>query len=79
MNAPQAAAGDSTDALQIVTRRIKALGAAGQPKAAVKELTTLAELGLQPDTQAATALVHACARNRNMELAHSVFNELFGA
>ncbi len=64
-------------ALQNVTRRIKQLGRQGRPKEAIKELASLSTLGLQPDTTAATALVDACAL-RDIELAQSVFNELFG-
>lgn len=39
----------------------------------------MARLGVQPDTQAATALIYACARNGNMEMAQAAFEELFGA
>jgi hypothetical protein len=62
-----------------VTRRVKTLGEQGKPRLAIRELASMASLGVQPDAQAATALVHACARNRNMDLAQSVFDELFGA
>ena len=37
-----------------------------------------ARLGVQPDAMAATALVDACARNGKMDMALSVFDELFG-
>ena len=33
---------------------------------------------MQPDAMAATALVDACARNGKIEMALSVFDELFG-
>jgi hypothetical protein len=36
-------------------------------------------LGVQPDSRAATAVLHACASNRKMELAREIFDELFGA
>lgn len=61
-----------------VTRRIKALGRAGKPREAVTQLAEMARLGVQPDMLAATALVDACARNGKMEMAQSVFDELFG-
>ncbi|KAK9811318.1 hypothetical protein WJX72_001693 [[Myrmecia] bisecta] len=61
-----------------VTRRIKDLGRSGKPREAVSELAEMARLGVQPDTQAATALVDACARNGKMDMAQSVFEELFG-
>lgn len=38
----------------------------------------MAQLGVQPDAQAATALVAACVQSRQMELANNVFQELFG-
>lgn len=66
-------------ALAEVTRRITDLGRRGKPKEAINELTGLARMGIQPDTQAATALVSACVVNRNMEMAFNVFEELFGA
>ncbi len=59
-----------------VTRRIKALGASGRVKEAISTLAGLAELGIQPDTRAATALVQACCRD--MQLAQSIFEEMFG-
>lgn len=64
---------------QGVTRRIKALGAEGKVREAIKELAGLAQVGVQPDTQAATALVAACVKNGNMDMAQGVFDELFGA
>jgi pentatricopeptide repeat protein len=60
------------------TRRIKALGAQRKVKEAIQELAGLSRLGVQPDTQAATALVAACAQAGNMEMAESVFEQLFG-
>eukprot|EP00798_Chlamydomonas_sp_ICE-L_P004630 gene4630-14822_t len=59
-----------------ITRRIKRLGDQNQPKEAIKELANLAQLGVEPDMLAATALVKACSRN--MDMAQSVFDELFG-
>ncbi|KAI7841896.1 hypothetical protein COHA_004425 [Chlorella ohadii] len=61
-----------------VTRKIKKLGREGKPREAVAELAAMARLGVQPDTLAATALVDACARNGKMDMARSVFDELFG-
>ena len=61
-----------------VTRKIKKLGREGKPREAVAELAAMARLGVQPDTLAATALVDACARNGRMDMARSVFDELFG-
>lgn len=59
-----------------VTRRIKNLGEQGKMKEAIQELANLAKVGVQPDTLAATTLVRACSRD--MELAQSIFDELFG-
>lgn len=61
-----------------VTKTIKALGRAKKPKEAVAQLRVLAEAKLQPDRQAATALVDACARNGAMVMAQKAFDELFG-
>jgi hypothetical protein len=66
------------EARQAVTRRIKQLGAQKNVKQAIKELAGLAQLGIEPDTQAATALVAAAVTSRNMSLAHDLFQELFG-
>ena len=67
------------EVLQAVTRRIKELGEQRKFKQAVQELAGLAELGVQPDTRAGTALLAACARSRDMSMAENIFNELFGA
>ena len=61
-----------------VTRRIQTLGRQKRPKEAVSQLAEMARLGVQPDTQAATALIDACVRNKKMDMAQSVFEELFG-
>ncbi|KAL3141350.1 hypothetical protein ABBQ32_004933 [Trebouxia sp. C0010 RCD-2024] len=61
-----------------VTRRIQTLGRQKRPKEAVSQLAEMARLGVQPDTQAATALIDACVRNRKMDMAQRVFEELFG-
>lgn len=61
-----------------VTRRIQALGRQKRPKEAVSQLAEMARLGVQPDTQAATALIDACVRNKKMDMAQSVFEQLFG-
>ncbi len=63
---------------QSVTRRIQTLGRQKKPKEAVSQLAEMARLGVQPDTQAATALIDACVRNKKMEMAQKVFEELFG-
>ena len=62
--------------LQQCTRRIQEHGSKGRSKAAILELASLAKKGVQPDTFAATALVRACCRD--MGLAQSMFDELFG-
>eukprot|EP00879_Flechtneria_rotunda_P020869 GHRR01021972.1.p1 GENE.GHRR01021972.1~~GHRR01021972.1.p1 ORF type:complete len:174 (+),score=76.27 GHRR01021972.1:823-1344(+) len=62
---------------QQVTRRIKQLGEQRKFKEAVQELASLAQVGVQPDTQAATALLAACTRSRDMKVAQSVFDQLF--
>lgn len=72
------ASDDVVKARTEVTRRITHLGRQGKPKQAISELTQLAKMGIQPDTQAATALVSACTTNRNMDMAMNVFEELFG-
>lgn len=46
------------------------------PPSCTSLAANLASIGLQPDTQAATALVKACCKD--MELAQSMFEELFG-
>lgn len=46
---------------------------------ATLQLAEMARLGVQPDSISATALVHACASNNKMDMALSVFDELFGA
>lgn len=61
---------------QECTRRIKQLGERGRMRDAIQELAGLSALGVQPDTLAATALVKACCKD--MDLAQSVFDELFG-
>lgn len=63
---------------QEVTRRIKQLGEQRRFKEAVQELASLAAFGVQPDTQAGTALLAACTRSRDMKMAQSVFDQLFG-
>lgn len=74
----QDAATREREVRQQVTRRIKALGQQRKFKEAVQELASLATLGIQPDTQAATALLAACTRSRDMKMAQSVFQQLFG-
>lgn len=63
---------------QEVTRRIKNLGEQRKFKEAVQELASLATLGVEPDTQAATALLAAATRSRDMKMAQSIFQQLFG-
>ena len=61
------------------TKKISLLGKQGKAREAVKQLADMArQHGVQPDTQAATALLAACCRNRQVDLARSVFDELFG-
>lgn len=73
---PQAEEDRVASARAEVTKRIKALGTQGKVKDAISALAGLANLGIQPDTRAATALVQACTRD--MELAQSIFDEMFG-
>lgn len=54
------------------------LGRQKRPKEALQALTDLAKDGIQPDAQAATALIDACSKNGKMEMAQQVFDELFG-
>jgi pentatricopeptide repeat protein len=63
--------------LMKTTRRIKELGERGRAKEAITLMAGLAEQGVQPDTVCATTLVRACSRD--MSLAQSVFDELFGS
>lgn len=74
----QSSADREREVRQEVTRRIKTLGQQRKFKEAVQELASLATLGIQPDTQAATALLAACTRSRDMKMAQSVFEQLFG-
>lgn len=69
---------DERDVRVEVTRRIKALGRQGKVKDAIKELANMARLGVEPDTLSATALIDACVRSNKMDMAESVFEELFG-
>lgn len=69
---------DNSRVLSEVTRRIKELGRQGKAKEAIGELASVARLGVQPDTQSATALLDACMRNNKIDMAESVFEELFG-
>lgn len=70
-----AEAQSASKALAEVTKRIKKLGSTGRWREAVSELAGLSRIGLTPDLQAGTALVSACCRN--MDVAQSVFDELF--
>lgn len=74
----QDAAAREREVRQEVTRRIKQLGQQRKFKEAVQQLASLANLGIQPDTQAATALLAACTRSRDMKMAQSIFEQLFG-
>ncbi|GMH40277.1 hypothetical protein BSKO_08181 [Bryopsis sp. KO-2023] len=65
-------------ALVEVTKRIRDLGRDGKLKMAVGELAQFARLGFQPDAQAASALLDACVKNKKMEMAEAVFQDLFG-
>lgn len=69
---------DETRIRSEVTRRIKAFGRQGKVKDAIQELAAMARMGVQPDTLSATALVDACVKSRKMDMAESVFEELFG-
>lgn len=57
-----------TRILRETTRKIKDLGRAGKPREALNTLVAMAETKVQPDTQVATALIDACARNGQMEM-----------
>ena len=61
-----------------VTRKIQDLGKQKRPKEAVSQLAEMARLGVQPDTQAATALIDVCVKNKKMDMAQKVFEEMFG-
>eukprot|EP01024_Parvocaulis_polyphysoides_P024664 TRINITY_DN22544_c1_g1_i2.p1 TRINITY_DN22544_c1_g1~~TRINITY_DN22544_c1_g1_i2.p1 ORF type:complete len:234 (+),score=25.60 TRINITY_DN22544_c1_g1_i2:51-752(+) len=61
-----------------VTQRIQKLGAQGKPREALNELLGMARQGVQPDTQAATALLSVCVQNGNLQMAENIFNQLFG-
>lgn len=65
--------------LKETTRRIRDLGRAGKPREALDTLASMAEqYKVKPDAFAVTALIDACARNNNMDMARNVFEELFG-
>lgn len=76
---PEPSEADRITAVRVeTTRRITALGRSGRPREATLQLAEMARLGVQPDNIAATALVNACVRNQKMEMALSIFDELFG-
>ncbi|EIE21165.1 hypothetical protein COCSUDRAFT_57081 [Coccomyxa subellipsoidea C-169] len=62
-----------------VTRRVKELGRAGKAREALQQLAEMARLGVQPDPMLGTALVDACARSGQMQMAQAAFEELFDA
>jgi hypothetical protein len=66
----------TSEILQATTRRIKELGQQGKTKDAIQCLADLAKQNVEPDTLAATTLVRACCKD--MSVAQSVFDELFG-
>eukprot|EP01025_Chloroclados_australasicus_P046649 TRINITY_DN5147_c0_g1_i1.p2 TRINITY_DN5147_c0_g1~~TRINITY_DN5147_c0_g1_i1.p2 ORF type:complete len:230 (-),score=15.03 TRINITY_DN5147_c0_g1_i1:395-1084(-) len=61
-----------------VTQRIQKLGAQGKPREALNELLGMARKGVQPDTQAATALLSVCVQNGKLQMAENIFDQLFG-
>lgn len=87
---PRSPAGRAPQAPRPLRRRPIAAGAGGARWDAAAGLPTpgcphpssdgagLAKIGVQPDTQAATALVAACVAANNMEVAQTIFDELFG-
>ena len=50
-----------------------------QAREAVEQLAEMSRLGVQPDSMLGTALVDACARSGQMQMAQAAFEELFGA
>lgn len=76
-SAPEQVA-NQADRLIEVTKRIRAFGNQGRLKLAIAELSNCVRLGIQPDVQATTSLLSACAGNKKMDLAESVFDDLFG-
>lgn len=79
MGAPSSSLSSASEiaVLAEATKRITMLGRKGKPREAVAELANLARAGVQPDTQSATALLDACVRNKKLDMAESVFQELF--
>ena len=78
--AQETTAPPSADEIRVraeVTRRIKDLGRQGKAREAVGELAAMARLGIQPDTLSGTALLDACMRCKKIDMAESVFEELF--
>lgn len=49
-----------------------------QAREALQQLAEMARLGVQPDPMLGTALVDACARSGQMQMAQAAFEELFG-
>ena len=45
----------------------------------MEQLAEMSRLGVQPDSMLGTALVDACARSGQMQMAQAAFEELFGA
>ena len=55
-----------------------ALPCNAQAREAVQQLAEMSRLGVQPDSMLGTALVDACARSGQMQMAQAAFEELFG-
>ena len=67
----------ATELRTAVTSNIKELGRKRRAREAVEALTMLGRNGVKPDTVAATALLDACCKSGEVELAKSVFDRLF--
>ena len=44
----------------------------------MQQLAEMSRLGVQPDSMLGTALLDACARSGQMQMAQAAFEELFG-
>jgi pentatricopeptide repeat protein len=64
--------------LKDTTNHISDLGRKGRSKEALNLLLDKIETGMQPDTPIITALLDACSKNPDVEIAQHVFENIFG-
>jgi pentatricopeptide repeat protein len=64
--------------LKDTTKLITMLGRKGRSKQALNTLVSMVESGIQPDTPIITALLDACSKNPDVQIAQHVFENVFG-